>query len=240
MIPEELQDQAALYALGALDPSEAAAFEKVLAQDASLRAMVLDLKEAAAALTHSLSAKVPPPELRRQILSDIALEKQAGSAAASRRTSRVPVWLPWAIAALFVIFCGALAVDRTRLRRELAEVSATDAMAKMTIVTLTSPTPGHEDSKVAVAWEPEKQSGMITVSGMPPAGPGRDYQLWAVDANHADPINAGLIHVGPTGVTRVRFRPDQSVTQIKAFAISLEREGGVPKREGPIVMIGTT
>ena len=89
MIPEELQDQAALYALGALDPSETAAFEKVLAQDASLRAMVLDLKEAAAALTHSLPAKVPPPELRRQILSEVALEKQAGSAAASRR-ARAP------------------------------------------------------------------------------------------------------------------------------------------------------
>ena len=81
---------------------------------------------------------------------------------------------------------------------------------------------------------------MITVSGMPPAVPGRDYQLWAVDANHADPINAGLIHVDPNGVTRVRFRPDQKAMQIKAFAISLEREGGVPKREGPIVMIGTT
>jgi anti-sigma-K factor RskA len=39
-------------------------------------------------------------------------------------------------------------------------------------------------------------------------------------------------------VTRVRFRPDQNTSQIKAFAISLEREGGVPKREGPIVMIG--
>jgi anti-sigma-K factor RskA len=240
MIPEELQDQAALYALGALDPSETAAFEKALAQDASLRAMVRDLKDAATALTHSLPAKIPPPELRGQILSAVALEKQSGSAAVSRRTSRVPVWLPWAIAALFVIFCGALAVDRVRLRRELADVRAADALAQMTLVTLTSPTPGHENSKVAVAWQPEQQSGIITVAGMPPAGPGRDYQLWAVDENHADPINAGIVHVDLNGVARVRFRPDQKATRIKAFALSLEREGGVPKREGPIVMIGTT
>ena len=53
-----------------------------------------------------------------------------------------------------------------------------------------------------------------------------------------NPINAGIIHVDPNGVTRVRFKPDQDATQVKAFAISLEREGGVPKREGPIVMIG--
>ncbi len=93
------------------------------------------------------------------------------------------------------------------MRRELAEAHAADAMAQITLSLLTSPTPGHEDSKVAVAWQPEKQSGMITLSGMPPAGPGRDYQLWAVDANHADPINAGLVHVDPNGVTRVQFRP---------------------------------
>lgn len=240
MIPEELQDQAALYALGALDPSETVAFEKALAQDASLRAMVRDLKDAAASLTHSIPAETPPPELRRQVLSSVALEKQESSADVSRRASPIPVWLPWAIAALFVIFCGALAVDRARLRRELADMRAADALAKVTIVTLTSPTPGHEDSKVAVAWEPEQQSGVITVAGMPPAGPGRDYQLWAVDADHPDPISAGIIHVDPNGVTRVRFRPNQKTMQIKAFAISVEREGGVPKREGPIVMIGTT
>ena len=73
---------------------------------------------------------------------------------------------------------------------------------------------------------------------MPPAGKGRDYQLWAVDANHKDPLNAGIIHVDADGVARVRFKPDQSAHQITAFALSLEREGGVPKREGPIVMIG--
>ena len=152
----------------------------------------------------------------------------------------IPVWLPWAIAALFVVFCGALVVDRARLRHELADVRAADAFAQMTIVTLTSPTPGHEKSKVAVAWQPAQQSGIITVTDMPPAGPGHDYQLWAVDANHHDPISAGIVHVDSNGVARVRFRPDQKATQIKAFAISLEREGGVPKREGPIVMIGTT
>jgi anti-sigma-K factor RskA len=240
MIPEELQDQAALYALGALDASETPAFEKALERDASLRALVRDLRDASAGLAQSLPAQHPPADLKRRVLSEVALEKQRAPQASGSSKSLLSVWLPWAIAALFLIFCGVLAVDRARLRRELADVRAADAMAKIMIVSLTSPTPGHENSKVAVAWQPDQQSGMITVSGMEPAGPGRDYQLWAVDANHADPINAGVIHVDPSGVTRVRFRPDQKATQIKAFAISVEREGGVPKREGPIVMIGTT
>ena len=239
MISEELQDQAALYALGALDVSETAAFERALEQDAPLRALVRDLRDATARLAQSLPAQHPPADLKRRVLSEVALEKQRAPQV-SRSKSLLPAWLPWAIAAVLVLFCGALAVDQARLRRELAEVRATDALAQMNVVTLTSPDPGHENVKVAVAWEPQQQRGVITVAGMAPAGPGRDYQLWAVDANHPDPINAGIIHIDPDGSARVRFRPDQNATQIKAFAISLEREGGVPKREGPIVMIGKT
>jgi hypothetical protein len=35
-------------------------------------------------------------------------------------------------------------------------------------------------------------------------------------------------------VLRVRFKPVEKAQHLKAFAISLEREGGVPKKEGPI------
>ena len=124
------------------------------------------------------------------------------------------------------------------LQRELADARAADPLAQAMLVSLVSPTGDHPDAKANVAWQSDRQSGVITINNMPPAGEGHDYQLWAVDANHADPINAGIIHVEPNGVTRVRFKPDKDASQIKAFAISLEREGGAPKREGPIVMIG--
>ena len=44
----------------------------------------------------------------------------------------------------------------------------------------------------------------------------------------------------PSGVASVRFKPTASTWHIKAFALSLEREGGVPKAEGPMVLVGTT
>ena len=106
------------------------------------------------------------------------------------------------------------------------------------LLTLASPNGEHPNAKVTVAWQPDRQSGIITIANMPPPGPGRDYQLWAVEATHKDPISAGIIHVNPNGVTRIQFKPDQAVAQIKAFAISIEREGGVTKPEGPIVMVG--
>ena len=236
MIPDDLQDQAVLYALGALNPEETTGFEAVMTGNAELRAMVREMREASADLARSVPSQQPAPELRRRILREIALEKQANSS--EKPTTSSFNWLPWAIAALFLAFCGILALDRVRLQRELADARAADPLSHATLVMLTSPTGDHPEAKVAVAWQPDRQSGVITISNMPPAGRGHDYQLWAVDANHPDPIDAGIIHVEPNGTTRVRFKPNQAAAQIKAFAISLEREGGVSKREGPIVMIG--
>ena len=236
MIPDDLQDQAALYALGALNAEETAAFEAAMAGNAELRTMVREMREASASLAHSVPSQQPPAELRHRILREIALEQQAHPAI--QPESRPFNWIPWAIAALFLAFCGILALDRARLQRELADARAADPLSHATLVMLTSPTGDHPEAKVAVAWQADRQSGVITINNMPPAGQGRDYQLWAVDANHPDPIDAGIIHVKPNGTTRVQFKPNQNAAQIKAFAISLEREGGVPKREGPIVMIG--
>lgn len=236
MIPDDLQDQAALYALGALNAEENAAFEKAMSASAELRAIVREMREASADLGLSVPSQHPPAELKRHVLSEIALEKQMGTAA--RPTSTRPSWLPWAIAALFLVFCGILAFDRTRLQHELADTRAADSFSQAMLVTLVSPTGDHPDAKATVAWQPDRQSGVIVINNMPPAGNGRDYQLWAVDANHKEPISAGVIHVDPNGVARVRFKPDQDASHVKAFAISLEREGGAPRREGPIVMIG--
>ena len=233
MITDDIQDQAALYVLGSLSADETAAFEDSLRNDAELRALVHDLREAAGDLGRSVPAKQPPAELKRRVLSEIALEKQARS---PRSTTATANWLPWAIAAAFIALCAILVVDRTRLERELAAARTTDSNAML--VTLASPNGEHPDAKVTVAWQPDSQTGLITIAKMPPPGPGRDYQLWAIDANHKDPISAGIIHVDSNGVARIRFKPDQAVAQIKAFAISIEREGGATKPEGPIVMIG--
>lgn len=232
MIPETLQDQAAVYALGLLEAEEMPAFEEALQTNADLREFVRGMRAAWADLGQTVPQHDPPAELKQRVLREIALQKHGVMTTSG--TSRIP-WLPWAIAALFMVLCGILAVDRARLQRETADV-----LSQVTFVALGAPSPDQPTTaKVTVAWRPEQQSGVITINNLPPAGPGRDYQLWAVDANHKDPVSAGLIHVDPDGTSRIRFKPDQSVGQIKAFAISLEREGGVPKREGPIVLIGT-
>ncbi len=41
-----------------------------------------------------------------------------------------------------------------------------------------------------------------------------------------------------TGEARLNFRPNLPVKTVAKFAVSLERKGGVPKAEGPLVLIG--
>src|SRR5207244_11838348 len=106
--------------------------------------------------------------------------------------------------------------------------------------TLRPAAPAPADAKATVAWEPGKQTGVIRISNLPAAQPGKDYQLWAVDAEHKDPISAGIIRVDKNGVTQVRFKPVEKAEQVKAFAISLERAGGVRKKEGTILVVVTT
>jgi anti-sigma-K factor RskA len=237
MITEEQQDQAALYALGLLDLDEAAAFESELGASAELRNFVRELREAAGDLALSAPSQSPPASLKRRVMSEI-VRKTEESAPISRRQPSF-AWMPWAIAAILIVFCGLLALDRARLQRELAEMRTADPLMQTVFFTLTPSGSAPADAKATVAWQPGRQTGVIRITNLPAPESGGDYQLWAVDAAHKDPISAGVIRVDKNGVAQIRFKPVEMAQQVKAFAISLEREGGVPKKEGPILLAGT-
>jgi anti-sigma-K factor RskA len=237
MITEEQQEQAALYALGLLEPDEVTAIESALSENAELRDLVRELREAAGALALSVPSQSPSPALKQRLMRQIA-PKTGGLAPISRRRHSF-AWVPWAIAAALILFCSLLAVDRARLQRELAAIRATDPLMQTVFFALTPSESGPATAKATVAWQPGRQSGVIRITNLPLPEPGKDYQLWAVDAAHKDPISAGVIHVDKNGVAQIRFKPVEMAQQVKAFAISLEHEGGVPKKQGPILLAGT-
>jgi len=237
MITEEQQDQAALYALGLLNLDEATAFESELSARAELRNYVRELREAAGDLALSAPSKSPPASLKRRVMREIVVETEGSAPIFAQRPSHA--WMPWAIAAILIVFCGMLALDRARLQRELADIRAADPLMQTIFFTLTPSGSAPADAKATVAWQPGRQTGVIRITNLPAPESGRDYQLWAVDAAHKDPISAGVIRVDKNGVAQIRFKPVEMAHQVKAFAISLEREGGVPKKEGPILLAGT-
>ena len=108
---ERQEELAALYALGALPPAEARAFEAALAGDPALRAAVREFQAAAAALAHAAPPTRPPAHLESQLLAQI--HAQNAAALPARRDLR---WLGWAaVAALLAVLAAVLGLERQRL-----------------------------------------------------------------------------------------------------------------------------
>ena len=71
MISEQQQEQASLYALGALTTIERQDFEVALRSHPELRALVRSLEGTAEALARSVPQVAPPPELRARVLGGL-------------------------------------------------------------------------------------------------------------------------------------------------------------------------
>jgi hypothetical protein len=95
-----------------------------------------------------------------------------------------------------------------------------------------------------VLWNPSTSQGVIVATGLPPAAPGEDYQLWLATATPLAPrageptmtrLDGGVFTVDPaTGEARHAFNTTGRPPTI--FTVTLERHGGAPKPVGPVVL----
>ena len=140
---------------------------------------------------------------------------------------------------LFITVGGGCHDVQTKMRWDINEVRTRVPLSEMNFVTLGTQKDAPSAAKAVVGLQTVEKTGVIRVTGLPVV-PGKEYQLWAVDADHKDPISAGMLHVDANGVASIRFKPVAEARHVKAFAITLEREGGVRKAEGPILLVGST
>ena len=203
------------YALDALEPAEAAAFEQHLESCDACRDEVRSLREAAGAL--SLDAEeVPPASLRSSVLAGISQVRplppvgQADAvapepapvadelaAARSRRSRMRAPWLVGAAAALALVAGGAV-VRSVQLGNQLDSVSA--QAAEVTAV-LTAPDATTTSASVttggraAVVSSASLGKSVLVTDGMAPAPAGRTYQIWYLSDSGA-PTSAGFVPEG--------------------------------------------
>jgi anti-sigma-K factor RskA len=235
MIDEHTEELAALYVLDLLDPEESRRFQEVLRGDAELQKLVDRLQSSAGSLVHTVPPVNPPPAVKARLLAEIQGEKKI--VPLPPRRSLLPTLAPWALAAGFAIAALVLFTDNQHLKKENADLADRDNLAEVRVATLTSMIKDAPNSVASVAWDGEKQRGILKVSNMPALSDDQDYQLWVVDPDYEHPVNGGVFQV-EKGTARAEFAPDQHVTQATKFAISIEKKGGVPVAKGPIVMLG--
>ncbi len=333
MIDERHEELAALHALDLLEGAERVAFERALAADPELRALVDELRAASAALAHTAPAAPAPAALKARIMATI--DQAAAPAAEAGNVVRpgFSLWqmLPWAAAACFALCAiwlgqgylaerasnsnlrqqhaiaevtlkttrqqlelerdvngkalasarqqldagdsqladlrtqlsardtqvaslteriATLAAGSGALERELAnsrqqvaqltaDLKAQGDLARYQITALVSMLEGAPKAVAAAVWDPARQEGVLKVDQLPALAPGKDYQLWVVDPQYPNPVDGGVFTVDPkTGAQKLSFKAKQPISAVAAFAVTLERKGGVPKAEGPFVLLG--
>lgn len=131
---------------------------------------------------------------------------------------------------------AAAAKDREAadLRRQIARLERRSALAETLVAPLTSKL--DASYLAVVAWDNAAQEGILEVSRLPAAEPGKGYQLWIIDPNNAAPVSGGAFTVPPDGSATIRFAPARKVSAASAFAVSVEPAGGSAIPQGPIVL----
>ena len=262
MSTHEEQALAAPYVLGALDAAERQAFEAHVATCPICRDEVRSLQRVADALARSVPQRTPRAEVRARVLAGIGLEEPA-PARDERRRSAVSSWLPLAASILVAVVLGAYAlalqgrisdlearVDDAERRASAAEGETLQARraadsAQSAMAVLAAPDlvridlagqPAAPQATARALWS-RNQGMVINTSSLPPAPPGRVYQVWVVTAQA--PVSAGLLTPDATGRATGVFQTPADIAPPVAVAVTLEPAGGVPAPTGEKFLVGT-
>ena len=127
--------------------------------------------------------------------------------------------------------------ERELLANRIASLNSKRALDQMQIATLSSQL--EQASYGFAVFDTQANEGVIEVVNLPEVESSQDYQLWVVDPQYPNPVDGGIVQVGADGRASVRFSAKQQVDSVAAFAISLEKKGGVPVAEGPMVLVGS-
>ena len=247
-----------LYALGVLEGEEKAAIESHVPTCAECANELAEARGRIALLAFSAPRVEPSATVRERLMRQV--HAPAESAGARRSTGEperaggffgrwwaailVPVGVALAIATIF------LWTENTRLSRELAQQRANleeqkkqidearhmaDLLeAKDTISVALAVQPGMPKGDVRVRYN--AKMGMAVCDGwVEPAPANKSYQLWLVPMD-GKPVSAGVIdHGGSINPWMMKLPQGMAA---KAFAVTLEPEGGMPQPTGPMVLVG--
>lgn len=165
-------------------------------------------------------------------------------------------WSGWGIAAGLAVALGFLYGDRSNLRDTLtyqagqiqrlnADAAAShqlmDALTdpRAVRVTLTTKPQPHAAPMGGVTYDPEKGSLVFLASDLDPLQALKTYELWVIPADGSAPIPAGTFHPDDRGNGSVVMPDLPKGVPAKAFAVTIEPDGGSPTPTMPTIMAGS-
>ena len=257
MIDERMEEQASLYVLGVLTPTEQQAFETALAKSAELQQLVAALHATRDVMAGSVPLMKPSPQLKQQILEQIAPATKSVARPVPRESfSFINLWLPWALATCLTLICSILFWQQTQLNdqitgqaqrlqalNQLADglrsatnslqqtvlaLRETNQLASLRIAMLNSLLADAPKAIAVSLWDGETQKGVFVVQNLKPLPADKDYQLWVMDSKYPTPVSAGVFQVDEKGNVRIQFKAGKPIASADKFAVTMEPKGGLP------------
>jgi anti-sigma-K factor RskA len=209
----EIHELTAAYALNALAPDEERAYEEHLRHCARCREELVDLQEAAAALSYLAEAPAPSPDLGDRIVA-AAIAERPNVVPLRRRFATPALGAVAAVAAGVAIGLGiwasSLSDDLSASEEALALVADQNAQRV--------PVSGANGTLVVA----EDGTAALLFNDLDRAPDGKTYQVWVIDGE--TPVPAGIFEGGEaTSVVPV----EETVTPGSVVAVTVEADGGV-------------
>ena len=254
MTHEELKERWGLFLLDALTPEERREHDAHLAAGCpECPQEILRLREALDLLPYASPLAKPDPALRARLLQRVRTEARA-----RLELPVVPAWwrrwapAAWGLALAGMVLALLLGWNIQRLRQQLAALEAERgrlevlvARQQEAIEALRSPDvrivslARFQDAPPAVGrifWYTAPNVWEFKVYRLPPAPPGKTYQLWFITREAK--ISAGTFQTSEAGEGGLRVPVPPEAAKVTAAAVTLEPEGGVPQPTGPIYLFG--
>jgi anti-sigma factor RsiW len=219
MDAEALHDLTAAYALHALSPEEARAYEEHLAHCERCRAELPGLGATASALAYATAGQEPPADLRDRILAQARAERENVVPLRPRWAVPAAVTAVAAVAAAVVLAIWATSLsnrlDRARgerLAEERAAAILGDPAARRLQI---------EGGRGSLVVTPAGQ-GALVLTRLEHAARGKTYEAWV--AQGGGPKPAGTFE-GGEAITAVAL--DRAVPDGATVMVTEEKDGGV-------------
>lgn len=231
------QEDLAAYAIGALDPEEAAALEEHLQTCETCRSELAGYRRVGTGLLSALPPQAPRAAVRRN------LEKRLGG---ERQAQRARPQFSWSIGQM--VFAGLLAVlialnvllvsQVYSLRQEQAELLSQRSSEETVIAMLAYPstrTLAFEDNGVTGSLLVDQQRNLVAVFAwnLPSPAAGKTYQVWLIDTNGNRTSGGFLVPEADYPFVMSTIWTRQPLTDFTGIGVTLEPAGGSPQPTGP-------